>query len=189
LKSIVLMVSHCLLNKSTRWWHINKPIERNMGLVPEIVEFASKNNLGLIQMPCPEFTFCGNPRPSRTKDEYEALPGFKEHCENLARFVVEQAKTLLFMGRNPSIHILAIIGVKRSPSCAINSALRKISGEIQCTNEEGIFMESLRRGLFAAGLNPHFLEFDFDRPDEIISDLKRILGEIRCELPSHLDSA
>lgn len=178
MKSIVLMVSHCLLNKSTRWWQINKPIERNMGLVPEIVEFASKNNLGLIQMPCPEFTFCGNPRPSRTKDEYEALPGFKEHCENLARFVVEQARTLLSMGRNPSIRILAIIGVKRSPSCAINSALRKINGEIQCTNEEGIFMESLRKGLFAAGLIPHFLEFDFDRPDKIILDLKRILGKI-----------
>lgn len=178
LKSIVLMVSHCLLNKSTRWWQENKPIERNVGLVPEIVEFASKHNLGLIQMPCPEFTFCGNPRPSRTKDEYEALPGFKEHCESLAGFVVEQARALLFMGRNPSIHILAVIGVRRSPSCAINSALRRINGEIQCTDEGGIFMEFLRRGLLAAGLNPHFLEFDFDRPNEIILDLRRIIGKI-----------
>ncbi|MEM2639471.1 MAG: hypothetical protein QW113_05585, partial [Candidatus Bathyarchaeia archaeon] len=80
--SKVLVLSHCLLNKSTRWWQDGKPIERNIGLAAELVEFSLRHNVGVFQMPCPEFTFCGNPRPSRTKDEYEALPGFKEHCDS-----------------------------------------------------------------------------------------------------------
>ena len=118
-----------------------------MGLATEVIRFALKHNLGIIQMPCPEFTFCGNPRPSRTKDEYEMLPGFREHCEELAKVVVKQLKMLTIMGEEPRIQILAVIGVKRSPSCAVNSALRRINDKILHTRERGIFIEILELSL------------------------------------------
>lgn len=170
----VLVLSHCLLNKSTRWWQEGKPFERNVGLANEIIEYILRHNVGVIQMPCPEFTFCGNPRPSRTKDEYEALLGFKEHCEKLAKIVAEQIRTLVVMSRKPRIQIMAIIGVKRSPSCAIRSAISKRNGTLH-HNEKGIFIEALEKEIDVNQSIP-FIEFDFDNPDEAIKDLKRLFG-------------
>ncbi|MEM1997828.1 MAG: 2-thiouracil desulfurase family protein [Candidatus Bathyarchaeia archaeon] len=175
--SKVLVLSHCLLNKSTRWWQDGKPIERNIGLAAELVEFSLRHNVGVFQMPCPEFTFCGNPRPSRTKDEYEALPGFKEHCDSLARNVVEQLKALVYMSLKPRIQILAIIGVKRSPSCAVSNVIRMVNNEARVVEERGIFMESLMRHILKKGLSVRFLEFDFDEPCKIIADLERLLHQ------------
>jgi len=177
LTSRILVLSHCLLNKGTRWWQNGKPIERNIGLAAEIVKFAIEHNIGIFQMPCPEFTFCGNPRPSRTKDEYEMLPGFKEYCNNLAGVVADQLKTLISMGKKPRIQIVAIVGVKRSPSCAVNNVMRVVDGKSTLVNERGIFIDALERKMLKNGLNTPFLEFDFDSPHEIIADLKRLLGE------------
>jgi predicted secreted protein len=174
-KSKILVLSHCLLNKGTRWWQNGKPVERNIGLAAEIVKFAIKHNIGVFQMPCPEFTFCGNPRPSRTKDEYEMLPGFREYCNNLAGIVAEQLRTLISMGKRPRFQILAIVGVKRSPSCAVNNVIRVVNGERRLVNERGFFMDALERRILKDGLNVPFLEFDFDSPHEVIADLGKIL--------------
>jgi predicted secreted protein len=173
--SKVLVLSHCLLNKSTRWWQNNKSIERNRGLASQLIELASMLNVGVIQMPCPEFTLCGNPRPPRTKDEYEMLPGFIEHCGKMAKLVAEQIKTLITMSEKPRIEILAVIGVKRSPSCAVNSAIRRV-GCGKHAEEEGIFMGFLRRELLRENLSPPFLEFDFDKPEEIKGDLIKVFN-------------
>ncbi|MEM2939116.1 MAG: hypothetical protein QXU95_02435 [Candidatus Bathyarchaeia archaeon] len=174
--SSVLALSHCLLNKSTRWWQNNKSIERNRGLATQLIIFVSRLNVGIIQLPCPEFTFCGNPRPPRTKDEYEMLPGFMEHCNKLARLTAEQIKTLVTIRGRPRIEILAVIGVKRSPSCAVNSAIRRICGN-KHIEEEGLFMGILRREMLRENLSPQFLEFDFDNPEEIEGDLIKLFSE------------
>jgi len=173
--SRILVLSHCLLNKSTRWWQNGKPIERNIGLAKEIIEFALGHNIGIIQMPCPEFTFCGNPRPSRTKDEYEMLPGFNEHCDKLAGIVIEQLKTLIKMSKKPQIQILAIVGVRRSPSCAVNSAIKVMDDGVRSYGEKGIFTSALERKMLREGLSATFLEFDFDNPNEIVVELERLL--------------
>lgn len=171
----VLVVSHCLLNKSVRWWQEGKPLERNIGLANNVVEYALRHNIGLIQMPCPEFTFCGNPRPSRRKDEYEALPGFKEHCERLARSFAEQIRMLVAMSKSPRIHIIAIIGIKRSPSCAVGTAISMRNGVLY-QNEKGIFIEFLEKELNAySQARLPFLEFDFDSPGELIEILEKIV--------------
>ncbi|MEM1607430.1 MAG: 2-thiouracil desulfurase family protein [Candidatus Bathyarchaeia archaeon] len=173
--SKIIVLSHCLLNKSTRWWQDGKPVERNIGLVAEVVEFSLRHSIGVFQMPCPEFTFCGNPRPSRTKDEYEALPGFKEHCDRLARSVVEQLNNLVSMSVKPRIQILAIIGVKRSPSCAVSSVIRIVGDEARLVKEKGIFMDALMKHMLERGLSAQFLEFDFDEPHRIIADLEKLI--------------
>lgn len=172
--SKVLVLSHCLLNKGTRWWQEGKPPERNIGLAREIIEYALRHNIGLVQMPCPEFTFLGNPRPSRTKDEYEALEGFREHCEKLARAVAEQVRSLITMSRNPSIQIVAIVGVKRSPSCAVRSAISK-RPETPNQCGKGIFIEALEKEVNLCQRIP-FIEFDFDDPGEAIRALEVLIG-------------
>lgn len=173
-ESKVLIVSHCLLNKSVRWWQEGKPIERNIGLANEIVQYTLKHNIGLVQMQCPEFTFCGNPRPSRTKDKYERLQGFRDHCEKLAKSVSEQIRALITMSRNPQIHVIAIIGIKRSPSCAVNSAIAIRDGVVR-QNEKGIFIELLENELSSCfQVMPPFLEYDFDNPSELIEILEKL---------------
>lgn len=173
--SKVLVVSHCLLNKSVRWWQEGKPPERNLGLANEVAQYAIKHNIGLFQMPCPEFTFCGNPRPSRMKNEYEELPGFKEHCEKLAKETAKQIKTLITMGVGPKIQVIAIIGIKRSPSCAVSSAVAIRDGVLS-QGEKGIFIELLEKELHSLSQDsPTFLEYDFDNPSELIESLERLI--------------
>lgn len=172
--SKVLVVSHCLLNKSVRWWQEGKSLERNIGLANEIIQYALKHNVGLIQMPCPEFTFCGNPRPSKTKDKYEKLWGFREHCERLAKNVAEQIRNLVTMSKKPQISIVAIVGIRRSPSCAVNSAIALRNGILN-QSEKGIFIEFLEHELRSCcQIMPLFLEYDFDNPAEAIDKLEKL---------------
>lgn len=71
----VVILPHCILNRGTRWGQEGNPLERNRGLVSSVVTFLAERKIGAIQLPCPEFTFFGNPRPPATKGEYESLPG------------------------------------------------------------------------------------------------------------------
>lgn len=171
----VLVLSHCILNRATRWWQSGKPVERNRGPVGQVLEFLSAHEIGAVQLPCPEFTFLGNPRPPATKDEYEALPGFRLHCEGLAKDVARHLKALAAIGRKPKIRILAIIGVERSPSCGVSSTPRKVGGMTRYFREEGVFLEILERELEKLDLRIPFLSMDLHRRDDFCKNLSQLL--------------
>ncbi|MEM2146809.1 MAG: hypothetical protein QW279_15705, partial [Candidatus Jordarchaeaceae archaeon] len=166
-----LAVAHCILNRSTRWWQKGKLIENNKGSVTQILQFLSNNKIGVFQLPCPEFTFLGNPRPSMTKDDYESLSGFKEHCKKLALESAMNIKILIEMGSKPKITVFAIIGVGRSPSCAITSSPRKINGKIEYVKEKGLFFEFLEKETKMLGINVPFIELDMQNPKETCQEL------------------
>jgi len=174
-EAMVLVVAHCVLNRSTRWWQKGQPIERNQGPADQTLQFLSENKVGVVQLPCPEFTFLGNPRSPATKDDYESLPGFKEHCERLALDSAKQLKTLVEMGRNPRITVLAVVGVERSPSCGIESSPRRVKGTVIYVKEKGLFFESLEKEINDLGLRIPMLEMNLHQPDELCRKLTELL--------------
>ncbi|RLI37363.1 hypothetical protein DRO55_01515 [Candidatus Bathyarchaeota archaeon] len=173
LKVRVVAVAHCILNRSTRWWTEGKEVAE--GPVREVLEALSSMGLGMIQMPCPEFTFCGNPRPPRSRAEYEELPGFREHCLKLARRTAEEIKTITTLSREPKIEVTAIIGVERSPTCSVNLIPFRVGGGFDYRVGLGIFMEILKHELEATGLNIPMISIDIHSPEEGLSTLKRLV--------------
>ena len=177
----VLVLSHCILDRSTRWWQPGKSIAQNRGPVSQVIEFLSARNVGAVQLPCPEFSFFGNPRAPATKNEYESLPDFRSHCENLARDAAQQLKTLTAMACNPKIRILTVIGVERSPSCGVEFTPRTVNGETQYVKEKGLFIEFLKKKMRNQGLTMPFLGLDMRRPEESVKRLAHLLDNIRGE--------
>ena len=171
----VLALSHCILNRSTRWWQKGKPIEKNRGVTIQVLDMAARLGIGIIQLPCPEFTFCGNPRPPRTKDEYLELPGFREHCKKLAEEAAEELMHLVKNSREPRIKILAVVGVERSPTCGVKyTPIRKGSLK-RYVGEEGVFISMLNESLEKRGMHIPFIGVDLDKPEEIVEAIDRLL--------------
>jgi len=168
----MIVLAHCILNQATRWWQKGEP-PRARGPVKEILDFLSAQKIGVMQLPCPEMTFSGNPRPPRTKDEYENLPGFSLHCKRLAQTSAEYLKALTAMGREPRIHIIAIAGIAHSPTCSVKSAPSRMGGKTGYVEEKGLFFEILEKELEDLGLTMPFIEVDPDRPEDF--------GKIVCD--------
>ncbi len=173
----VLVLSHCILNQATRWWQKGKQIERNQGPVDQILEFLSANKIGAVQLPCPEFGFFGNPRPPATKDEYESLPKFRAHCESLAKESAQHLKTLVIGAKYPTIKILAVAGVERSPSCGVNCTPRRVSGKTRHLDEKGLFIEFLDGEMRNHDLKIPVIGLDMKRPGDFCRKLANLLNK------------
>jgi len=171
----ILVLSHCILNRATRWWQKGKPIQENQGINSQILSLLSDLKIGLIQLPCPEFTFCGNPRPPRTRDEYLSLPGFHQHCKELADEAAEYLKSILEKAREPSVRILAIVGVERSPTCSVRRTPIGSGSNKRYVEGKGIFIELLNESLRNRGLEIPFIGIDLDKPEEFAEAIRELM--------------
>ena len=160
----ILFVSHCLLNPEVRADGLSSP---DVDIVKNVCGLVSKYNILLKQLPCPEFSFLGK-RTKMTKDEYEKITGFREHCSRLVQDVVKKLEDFADIDRK------IIIGIARSPSCSINKVYR---GE-KLVNENGIFIEEIKKRI---GKNIKFLEMKFLEIDykNFIDSLKKIGNAIK----------
>ncbi|MFC4801277.1 CD3072 family TudS-related putative desulfidase [Neobacillus sp. GCM10023253] len=104
----ILIVSHCILNQNT----VIPDEARAAGAIISAVEWAMKQGYGLLQLPCPEFTFLGLDRPSMTYEQYNT-PEYRKHCREILKPVLFQAEDYLKNG----YEIAGILGIQSSPSC------------------------------------------------------------------------
>ncbi|RBP36561.1 CD3072 family TudS-related putative desulfidase [Garciella nitratireducens] len=117
----IILVSHCILNQNT----VVKPLARAKGAYTKIVEEILNHEIGIHQLPCPEFIYLGLQRKPMEKEEYDTSQ-YRSLCKNLSKTVLQIIKEYLKNG----YEILGIIGIENSPSCDING-------------KKGIFMEEL----------------------------------------------
>ncbi len=106
----IIYTAHCVLNQNS----VIRDWERAAGAFNDIVRVLLDNNIAIIQLPCPEFTFLGEDRPPKTKEEYD-IPEFRNVCKELAEKVVVQMKEY----KNNGYQIIGIVGIHGSPSCDI----------------------------------------------------------------------
>lgn len=117
----LILVSHCILNQNAviRNW------ERAPGAYNDIIRTLLDHQVGIIQISCPEFSYQGEARPSRTKQEYDTEE-YRGHCRKLAEGVAAQLKEYLSHG----YQVVGFIGIQQSPTCDTKT-------------EKGIFTEEL----------------------------------------------
>ncbi|WP_423799974.1 CD3072 family TudS-related putative desulfidase [Neobacillus sp. SAB-20_R2A] len=104
----ILIVSHCILNQNT----VIPDEARAAGAIFSAVEWAMKQGYGLLQLPCPEFTFLGLDRPPMTYEQYNTAE-YRKHCREILKPVLFQAEDYLKNG----YEIAGILGIQSSPSC------------------------------------------------------------------------
>lgn len=104
----ILIASHCILNQNT----VIPEEARSKGMMKSAVEWCDKQGYGMVQLPCPEFTYLGLNRPPMTKEEYDTKE-YREHCRNILVPIMEQLK----MYKDSGYEIVGGFGIQRSPSC------------------------------------------------------------------------
>lgn len=116
----ILLVSHCIFNQNV----VIEGEARAFGAIPSAVDWIKEKGLGVLQLPCPEFTFLGLQRPSMTYEQYNTEE-YREHCRSILQPVISQIQEYVRCG----FEITGILGIKSSPSC---------------DHSRGVFMEELR---------------------------------------------
>jgi predicted secreted protein len=150
----IAIVAHCILNQNSRVFGL---AERSSAIV-EIVEFLIRNDMGIIQMPCPELTYAGILRKGQTKDEYNNIM-FRNHCRKIAEEIVDQIQEY----SRGKIKARIIISVDGSPSCGIT--------------DSGILIEELRSVLKKKGLTVPFYGIRYEHLSEDLNNLEKMIRD------------
>jgi len=129
-KSLVL-VSHCVLNQNS----VINGWERAQGGFNSIIKTLINQDIGLIQLPCPELIHLGCNRPPMTKEAY-STSAYIDLCTKLAN---DQLDTLIDY-KNNGYNILGLIGIENSPTC-------------DTLTNKGVFMEIFLKLCSDHGIN------------------------------------
>lgn len=112
----VVLVSHCILNANAKV----EGLSLYAGVHPLIGEFAERG-IGIIQMPCAEFSHCGMKRWGQTREQYDH-PSFVALCEGYANDAYDQVLEYQRCG----YEVLGVVGIEGSPTCGVT---RSASGD------------------------------------------------------------
>lgn len=149
----VVFLAHCLLNQNA--------ISDGTAVYPaafrEIIECFLQRDIGIVQMPCPEFCCLGLDRGdpegasrpvvvenTRIRSEMQAGPP-AERLSWLVEYVVRQIREYHKYG----FKILGILGANRSPNCGVETT----SKEDMEVSGMGLFMEAIARELAREGIS------------------------------------
>ena len=169
----VVFVAHCILNQNA----VVYGLASREGIVKEIVDLLYEKGIGLVQMPCPELSYAGSLRFWQSREQYDSV-GFRRHCRLLAEL---QADLALELERG-GCRVLAVIGIKGSPSCGVSETFsanwrgdpRRAEPGAK-VRREGVFIEELEKAFRSRGLAPAFVDVDHRELEESIERLEEVL--------------
>ncbi|MDH5690543.1 MAG: 2-thiouracil desulfurase family protein [Candidatus Bathyarchaeota archaeon] len=166
------LVAHCILNQNSRVLGL---AERS-SVITEIVQFLIHNKVGIIQMPCPEFTYAGMLRQPQTKDQYDNVT-FRRHCRKIAEEIVDQIREYARFGIETKI----VIGVDGSPSCGVNETSAgnpcKRMAEHERVKGSGILIEELHLALRKRKISIPFYGIRYERLPEDLVMMAKLLQD------------
>ncbi len=137
-------MAHCILNQNT----VVSPLARAKGPYKDIVNILLKHDIGVHQMPCPEFRHLGIDRKPMSKSDYDTKE-YRKHCRELS----EDTLTIIKEYLNQGYDVLGILGINESPTCSL-------------AGEKGIFMEELLEKLGENDISFPTIDVPADYDDE-----------------------
>lgn len=139
----LVFVSHCVLNQNA----VVESLARAKGAYKDIVRTILEHDVGIHQLPCPEFKYLGIGRKSMTKEEYDT-----GDYRKITRRIGEETVKIIKEYLANDYKILGIIGINESPTCSI-------------TGNKGIFIEELFKLLEANHIELPFIDIPVDYYD------------------------
>ena len=152
-----IIVSHCLLNPSTRVHLLGRRY-----IVAEIIcDFFLSKHISIIQLPCPEFTAMGYWRNPQGRQQYNNV-FFRKHCKQELQNYVDMIVELKNNDNTP----LCFIGIQGSPTCSIywgKHKLNKYKTESMMEDSKSNSTETIY-GVMTEVLDEMLHEHDIDIP-------------------------
>lgn len=106
----VIFLSHCILNQNT----VVKPLARAKGAYTKIIKKIIESDIGIHQLPCPEYIQLGIERKPMTKEEYDT-ESYRKICKEIADNTIKIMKEYV----DNNYEIVGIMGINCSPTCSI----------------------------------------------------------------------
>ncbi|MDU6264721.1 MAG: hypothetical protein E6600_09455 [Anaerocolumna aminovalerica] len=151
----ILIVSHCILNTSSKVVSYNQEeIKQENANREKLIKYVLKNNIQLLQLPCPEFLLYGAKRWGHVKEQFNH-PYFRKQCREMLEPIIMQLKE--YASYPERFQLLGIIAIDGSPSCGYHMTckgdwggeftgcpdLHKKIYNLYMAKEPGIFMEEM----------------------------------------------
>ena len=157
----IVLVPHCVLNQNAR---VAGAAVRPAAM-EELISGLLRQNLGMLQMPCPELVLLGLDRahlPIRSLLEKQVG---RAHLQSMARDLVRQIEFY----RKCGVAVLAILGKNGSPTCGVEKTWR--GGVVPGM---GVFTEELRKVLCESGLDIRILGIEDADPAAVLQDITEV---------------
>ena len=130
----VMAVCHCVLNPAAKVVSFHQQeYEEERALREQALKALRENGVGLVQLPCPEFTMYGALRWGHVKEQFDN-PFFRAHCRKLLAPIV--AQLLEYTAHPERFHLFGVLGVDGSPSCGVKKTCTgDWGGELYCAGQ------------------------------------------------------
>jgi predicted secreted protein len=166
----ILVVSHCILNTASKVISYNEAEQRNEAKHRRnLLEYVMKEEIQLLQLPCPELLMYGTKRWGHVKDQFDN-PFFRRQCRQMLEPMILQLKE--YAGDPERFHLEGIVAIDFSPSCGYHVTCRgdwggEFSGcpgleqkltAVSTEPEPGVFMEEFAKLLGETGLSVPILD-------------------------------
>ena len=148
----IALIAHCILNQNSR----AAGLAERPSMITEILKFLASNEIGAIQMPCPELAYAGALRAPQIKSQYNNTT-FRRQCKRIAQEIADQIRQY----EEHDIRLKLVISVDGSPSCSVHNS--------------GIFMEKLRLALNKRGITAPFYDIHYKSLNKDIMKLKKLI--------------
>ncbi|SHK24166.1 CD3072 family TudS-related putative desulfidase [Paramaledivibacter caminithermalis] len=180
-KNRLIILAHCFLNEKSK---VKKYCIDHDANIEEVLKILLDNEIGMIQLPCPEITCYGLRRWGHVKEQF-CTPNYRKHCRKIFEIYLEQIQEYI----KNDYEIIAIVGIEGSPSCGVNktcsgewggeissnSNLNKILSTIREIEDKGVFIEEIGKMMKENGINVPFIDFNKNDIKGFIEKLKAIL--------------
>lgn len=161
----IAIISHCIINQNS----VVKGEYKDMNIFFPFIKKLFEENIGILQLPCPETECYGLRRWGHVKEQFDNC-GYRKYVEKIVNSFVDIIKEYI----NNGYEIVGIYGIAGSPSCGVNLTCsanwegeissykdkEDIVSRIKMINESGIFMEIFKSVLDKNKINIPFYDVD-----------------------------
>jgi len=158
----IAIVAHCILNQNARV----QGLAERPSAITEITEFLNRNEIGIIQMPCPELMYAGVLRLPQTKEQYDNR-AYRELCRKIANEIASQIQEY----KKCKIETVFVIGVNGSPTCNVKKT--DSNNSKQKVREHGILIEELELALSKKQIKISFYGIHYTCLESDLAELKK----------------
>lgn len=148
------LVAHCILNQNSRVFGLAE----EPGVIRKVIETLMRNDVGVIQMPCPELIYAGLARTPKTREQYDNLE-FRSLCRKIAEKLASQVSEY----ERREIKLKIVVGIDGSPSCGVKNS--------------GILVEELRAALDKIGVSAPFCDVNVNNLEEGVAEIEKLIGK------------
>lgn len=145
----LIIISHCILNQNS----VVHPCAREMKIFKNFINNALSKNIGIIQLPCPEFLLYGEKRNGHTMEQFDNI-FFKTQSKLFLTPIIQQ----IIEYKENGYKILGCFGIKGSPSCGVNFTCSNSSNDF--VKGKGIFMKLFISELLQNNINIDFFDIE-----------------------------